>query len=175
MPTAERFLQARVARPSRTVFLALLAAALLQMAWYYPRLPERMASHFDVAGRANGFLPKPAFFILYAVVLALLSVVFLLTPMLLARLPNSAINLPNRDYWLAPERRVLALAKVQAFSVGFGNVMLLFLLLVFRDVMRANLLEMPKLTMRIWVFLVLLAAFSIVWTVRLLRSFRLPT
>jgi len=174
MPTAERFPQGRVARPSRTLFAALLAAAFLQMAWYYPRLPERMASHFDVAGRANGFLPKPAFFILYAGVLALLSVVFLLTPKLLARLPSGMINLPNRDYWLAPEHRDLALAKVQAFSVGFGNVMLLFLLLVFRDVMRANLLEMPKLSMRIWAFLVLLAAFSIVWTVRLMRSFRLP-
>jgi uncharacterized membrane protein len=174
MPTAERFLQARMARPSRTVFVVLLAAACLQMAWYYPRLPERMASHFDAAGRANAFLPKPAFFILYASVLGLLSVLFLLTPMLLARLPNGMINLPNRDYWLAPERRVWALAKVQAFSVGFGNGMQLFLLLVFRDVMRANLLEVPKLSMRIWVFLVLLAAFSIVWTVRMVRSFRLP-
>jgi uncharacterized membrane protein len=174
MPTAERFLQARMARPSRTAFVALLAAALLQMAWYYPRLPVTMASHFDAAGRANGFLPKPAFFILYASVLALLSVVFLLTPMLLARLPSSMINLPNRDYWLVPERRVLALAKVQAFSVGLGNVVLLFLLLVFRDVMRANLLEVPALTARIWAFLALLAAFSIVWTVRLLHSFRLP-
>jgi uncharacterized membrane protein len=163
-----------MARPSRTVFVVLLAAAFLQMGWYYPRLPERMASHFDAAGRANGFLPKPAFFILYAGVLALLSVVFLLTPMLIARLPSGMINLPNRDYWLAPERRVLALAKVQAFSVGFGNAMLLFLLLVFRDVMRANLLEVPELSMRIWVFLVLLATFSIVWTVRLMRSFRLP-
>jgi hypothetical protein len=82
------------------------------------------------------------------------------------------INLPNRDYWLAPERRALALAKVQAFSVGFGNAMLLFLLLVFRDVLRANLLEVPHLTMRIWFLLVLLAVFSIVWTVRLMRSFR---
>jgi uncharacterized membrane protein len=163
-----------MARPSRAVFVVLLAAALLQMAWYYPRMPERMASHFAAAGRANGFLPRPAFFILYAGVLALLAVVFLLTPMLIARLPSSMINLPNRDYWLAPERRVLALAKVQAFSAGFGNGMLLFLLLVFRDVMRANLLEVPELSMRIWVFLVLLAAFSIVWTVRLVRSFRLP-
>jgi len=174
MPTAERTLQIRVARPSRTLFVVLLAAALLQMAWYYPRLPERMASHFDAAGRANGFLPKPAFFILNAGVLALLSLVFLLTPILLARLPNRLINLPNRDYWLAPERRDWALAKVQAFSVGFGDAMVLFLLLVFRDVMRANLLEMPRLTMRIWFYLVSLAVFAIVWTMRLMRTFRLP-
>ncbi len=174
MPTAERTLQTRVARPSRTLFVVLLAAALLQMAWYYPRLPERMASHFDAAGRANGFLPKPAFFILNAGVLALLSLVFLLTPILLARLPNRLINLPNRDYWLAPERRDWALAKVQALSVGFGDAMVLFLLLVFRDVMRANLLEMPRLTMRIWFYLVSLAVFAIVWTMRLMRTFRLP-
>jgi uncharacterized membrane protein len=163
-----------MARPSRAFFVTLLAAAGLQMAWYYPRLPERMASHFDAAGRANAFLPKPAFFLLCAGVLALLAALLLLTPMLLVRLPSSLINLPHREYWLAPERRVLALAKVQAFSLGFGNGILLFLLLVFRDVMRANLLDPPALTPRIWVFLGLLVAFSVVWTVRLLRSFRLP-
>jgi uncharacterized membrane protein len=164
----------RIVRSSRTVFVALLAASLFQVAWYYPRLPERLASHFDAAGRANAFMPKPALFVLYAGVLALLSLIFLLTPVLIARLPNGMINLPNRDYWLVPERRALALAKVQAFSVGFGNAMLVFLLLVFRDVFRANLLETPHLAMRIWVFLALLAVFAIVWTVRLVQSFRIP-
>jgi uncharacterized membrane protein len=173
MPTANRSVTTHGSHLSRTVFLALLAAAFLQMAWYYPRLPERVASHFDAAGRANGFLPKPAFFVVYAGVLALLSFVFLLTPLLLARLPNSMINLPNRDYWLAPERRTVALAKVQSFSVGFGNAMVLFLLLVLRDVMRANLMDLPRLSGRIWFFLILLAAFTIVWTVQLVRSFRL--
>jgi hypothetical protein len=84
------------------------------------------------------------------------------------------INLPNKDYWLAPERRAHTAQKLQSSLVGFGNVMLLFLLLVVRETMRASLLPHPHLPNRILVLLLLLVAWSIYWTVRLVRAFRLP-
>jgi protein-S-isoprenylcysteine O-methyltransferase Ste14 len=52
--------------------------------------------------------------------------------------------------------------------------MLLFLLLVFRAAMQANLLPHPHLPNRIWVLLVLLVAWFLYWTVRMMRTFRLP-
>jgi hypothetical protein len=52
--------------------------------------------------------------------------------------------------------------------------MLLFLLLVFREAMHANLLPYPRLSNRIWVLLLMLVAWCIYWTVRLVRAFRLP-
>jgi len=164
----------RLFTPARTVFLALIAATLAQMAWYYPRLPVRVASHFDAAGQANAFLPKDAFFAVHLVVLGLMSLVFLVVPALIVRLPPTLINLPNKEYWLAPERRVRTAEKLQSFLVGFGNVMVLFLLLVFGEAMRANLLPRPHLSNRIWVMLVLLGVWVIGWTVRLVRAFRLP-
>jgi len=69
---------------------------------------------------------------------------------------------------------VLSAQTLQSFMVGFGNVMLLFLLLVFREAMHANLLPSPHLSNRIWALLILLAAWCIYWTVRLVRAFRLP-
>ena len=164
----------RLFTPARTLYLALVAATLAQMAWFYPRLPMRMASHFDAAGQVNAFMPKDAFFVVHLAVLGLMTLVFLLTPALIVVLPPGMINLPNKDYWLAPERRVHTAQKLQSFLVGFGNVTLLFLLLVFREAMQANLLPSPQLSNRIWVFLVLLGVWSIVGTVRLLRAFRLP-
>jgi uncharacterized membrane protein len=156
------------------VFLALIAATLAQMAWYYPRLPTRVASHFDAAGRANAFMPKDAFFVVHLAVLALMALVFLVTPAFIARLPPAMMNLPNKDYWLAPERRAHTVRKLESLLIGFGNVMLLFLLLVFRAAMQANLLPSPHLSGRIWVLLILLGGFAITWTVRLVRAFRLP-
>ena len=173
MPTANRP-TARLFSRARMLFLALIAATLAQLAWYYPRLPARVASHFDAAGLAKAFMPKDGFLAIHLVVLGILAVVFLLIPALIGRLPPSMINLPNKDYWLAPERRVHTAQKLQSFLVGFGNVTLLFLLLVFREAMQANLLPSPQLSNRIWVFLVLLGVWSIVGTVRLLRAFRLP-
>lgn len=165
----------RLFTPARIVFLALAAATLAQMAWYYPRLPTRMASHFDAAGQVNAFMPKDAFFVVHLVVLGLMSFAFLLVPALITRLPPGMINLPNKDYWLAPERRAHTAEKLQSFLVGFGNVMLLFLLLVFREALRANLLPSPHLPSRIWVLLVLLGVWVIYWTVRFVRAFRLPS
>ena len=48
--------------PSRVVFAVLLVVALALLAVYYPQLPERMASHFNGAGRANGWSSKAFFF-----------------------------------------------------------------------------------------------------------------
>jgi uncharacterized membrane protein len=154
--------------------LALIATALTQMVWYYPRLPARVASHFDAAGQVNAFMPKDAFFVIQLVVLGIMSCMFLLVPALIVRLPPGMINLPNKAYWLAPERRARTAQKLQSFLVGFGNVMLLFLLLFFREAMHANLLPYPRLSNRIWVLLLMLVAWCIYWTVRLVRAFRLP-
>jgi len=84
------------------------------------------------------------------------------------------INLPNKEYWFSPERRPRTAERLQSFLVGFGNAMLLFLLLVFREALRANLLASPHLSNRIWVLLVLFGGWVIYWTVRFMRAFRLP-
>ena len=169
----------RLFSSARTLFLALIAANLTQMVWYYPRLPARVAAHFDAAGQVNAFMPKDAFFAVQLVVLGILSFAFLVIPALIlpalvVRLPPGMINLPNKEYWLAPERKARTAQTLQSFLVGFGNVMLLFLLLVFREAMQASLLPYPHLSNRIWVLLVLLVAWCIYWTVRLVRAFRLP-
>jgi uncharacterized membrane protein len=164
----------RSAGLAQAIFLLLLAATMAQMAWYYPRLPERVASHFNAAGEANAFMPKEAFLKLHLMVLGIMSVAFLIVPALITRFPPSMINLPNKDYWLAPERMAQTRATLNRYLVGFGNAMLLFLLLVLRDALRASLMPIPRIPNRIWVFLVLLGVWMILWTVRFVRAFRLP-
>jgi uncharacterized membrane protein len=84
--------------------LILVLVAVVQFTYYYPRLPEMVASHFDGEGRPNGCMPKNEFFKMFAVITALIIGIFLLLPKLIKRVPPSMINLPNKDYWLAPER-----------------------------------------------------------------------
>ncbi len=173
MPTAD--LPSQSLRPgsrAHVVFLALLAATLVEMAWYYPRLPARMASHFDAAGAATAFLPKAAFLRVCLLAVGAIAAMFVVIPALLVRLPARMINLPNKEYWLAPERRERTRATLQGVLVGFGNAVLLFLLLVFHEAMRANLMQVPRLSHRIWVFLIVLVAWTTWWTARFLRAFR---
>jgi uncharacterized membrane protein len=175
MLTANPFTsRSRILTIQGILYILLLAASLAQVAWYYPQLPERMASHFNVAGEANAFLPKVTTLKLYLFIIALISVVCLGVPVLVGRLPTGMINLPNKEYWLAPERRQRTVAMLQDFLVGFGNGMLLFFLVLLHEVFRASLMPVPRLSHSIWVWLVLLVAWNIIWTVRLIRAFRLP-
>ena len=137
MPTANRP-TARLFSRARMLFLALIAATLAQLAWYYPRLPARVASHFDAAGQANAFMPKDGFLAIHLVVLGILAVVFLLIPALIGRLPPSMINLPNKDYWLAPERRAGTFAYIEQFFAWFGCALLLLVVFAMGLAMRAN-------------------------------------
>ncbi len=46
-------------------FLLLDGISFLQMLYFWPLMPETMASHFDAIGNANGVAPRAVFFALY--------------------------------------------------------------------------------------------------------------
>ena len=95
-------------KSSRTplLILAVLMAVMLGLLFFEAaRLPETVATHFDGAGRPNGWMKRSSHLIFSAV----FGFTFPLLPLALSlaafRLPARFINLPHRDYWLAPERR----------------------------------------------------------------------
>jgi serine/threonine-protein kinase len=124
---------------SRVVFVLLLIVAVALMVVYYPQLPERMASHFDGAGRANGWSSKAFFFGVQVFVLLLVTVCFAILPRRIQTLPPDKINLPNKSYWLAPERREATMASVVSAITWFGCAVLVFLIAVTWLVIRVNL------------------------------------
>ena len=46
------------------IYLGLLSLAILQAAWYYPRLPETVASHFSGSGIPDGWMSKQSFLLI---------------------------------------------------------------------------------------------------------------
>ena len=56
-------------RTPRTLFFAIVFAAIVQAGHDFPLLPNRLASHFDAAGAPNGWMDKSQFFMIYAVML----------------------------------------------------------------------------------------------------------
>jgi uncharacterized membrane protein len=129
----------------RIVFTLLLLAALALAVAYYPQLPERMASHFDGTGQANGWSSKMFFFGLQAFVVVVVIACFAILPAVIEGLPPRLVNLPNKDYWLAPERRAATMASVSAALTWFGCAVLAFLLAVTWLVIRVNLGLEPAL------------------------------
>jgi uncharacterized membrane protein len=121
------------------IFIFLLALGVLQCAHVYPQLPERVASHFTADGRPNGWQPKQDFFLVPAIVVGVTVLISFLLPVVLAQLPPEMINLPNKRYWLAEERRKETSRYITAHMAWFGCGLLFVVLYAVSQAVNANL------------------------------------
>lgn len=164
------------ARYPKIVYFLMVVAGLFQWVRFYPLLPERMASHFGYDGTPNAWQPKDAFFLLMLVVVGLTFFGAFLTPRFIAALPDKRINLPHKDYWLAPARREETFHFIAAQMAWSGCAILFVLLFATFLAIRANLSPDGRFdsgamikVLAVFVFLMVL------WTVYFLRHFyRLP-
>jgi uncharacterized membrane protein len=155
---------------SRTVRTALVALVVVQLLWYLPRLPATVASHFDASGRANGWMSREAFVGIYVGVVALLAGLFAA----LRLVPTSLWNLPDRDYWLAPERRDATMRRVADTTAVFANATLALMLATFELAFRANLPGGTFAAGAMWLFLAAYGVFVAVWLWKFVRAWSRP-
>ncbi len=119
--------------------LVLVVVAVAQVAYYYAKLPDPMAAHFGFDGFPDGWSSRVVFFAIDVGALILSVGALFALACFLSRLPDRAINLPNRDYWLSGHRRAESLGFVQR-QIGWCAVgVLLFMLLGTQLVIEANL------------------------------------
>ncbi len=153
---------------------ALVALGIAQIVYYYPRLPAHVASNFAGNGEAQAWMSKQAFVALDLALLAVLAGSFAVIP-LLGRLSPKWWNLPNKNYWLAPERRAATIAYVSRQGIWMGVYTMLFVIFVMQMVLDANLRAgPPRLSSVFLIALVVYLAYTAVWTFRLLRRFKRP-
>lgn len=160
---------------SEKAFLFLVGLWILQILYYYPLMPGTMASHFNTAGKANGWMGREGFFLLSFGTLVLFVFIFLILPRLLRHFPDSLINLPNKDHWLAPERRAATFDRIRGRIMWVGSATALFMLVLFQLVLHANLSGVGSMSAGVlWGLLGVYIAFTAVWCVLFIRSFRMP-
>lgn len=157
------------------VMLVLLTVGYAVLVWLdASQLPERVAIHFGIGGRANGWADRHQA-VLFSEILTIVPVIFLALALLMRVFPAGAFNLPHRDYWLAPERRAETVAAISSQLMWMGCLMVLFLSGVYWLTIEANRLTPPHLPMQS--FLVLLISFLAatgIWMVLFLRRFFKP-
>ena len=159
-------------RIPKNIFLAILAAGLLQCFHDFPLLPERIASHFGASGDANGWMTKSQFLMTYAAILLPALVLEFWMPRRIGRTTDKRLNLPNKEYWLAPERRAGTLAYFKNFFAWYGCAFLLLEVFAMGLAMRANFQSPPRIpTVPIVTAIVVFLAFNIAWVVAMFRRF----
>ncbi len=158
---------------ARTVFLVLVACAALFVWFTSLGLPEVAASHFVGSGAANGFMTRgsyESFMLLFVVVLPL---VLVFVPTISLNNPKAGIRLPNKEYWLAPERQAETIEFLRQHMARFGSMLVVFLCYIHWLVIRANTLVPPRMPAS-WVIggIVVFVISALIWTNMLLRHFK---
>ncbi len=142
----------------RALMLLLFLLACLQVAYYYPQLPEYVASNFAGSGEAQAWTPKRGFFVFSLGILGMIVLLFMGLKALMLKLPASLINIPNRDYWFAPERKAQSISFLGKTFGWIGVGTLAFSVIVLQMVIDANLTDPPRLSSA---FLVVFAVYMV--------------
>jgi hypothetical protein len=139
----------------------------------YDDLPARVASHFDIYGQPNGWMSRETC-VGFTLGLGVLMPAFIVGMMGGAgKIPVSFVNLPHRDYWLAPDRRQAALAILLRYSLWFACMNVLFVTGLHWLIVQANPPHQPPHLSGLGIALVAggFLAGTGVWVRLLLRHF----
>lgn len=154
-----------------TLLVALLSLALAQWWVYAPRLPERMASHFSASGAPNGWSSPGQFFGLMFAINVLYVLIFVVSPLLIKIVPARYVNLPNRDYWLSPERLPFTMARMGSMMLEFAIMSQLLTLYAVQLVIQANLGSPTRLASDLPWALGIYFIFVCLWCLRYYQAF----
>lgn len=158
----------------RRVFYSLVVLAIIQIAYYYPQMPDVLASHFDGLGAPNDWSSKNGFFGLYALILLMLLGIFILLPPWSEKRAGFGRKLPHRDYWLAPERLQQTRKFLRDQMMIMGVVHLALAIFAVQLAILANFDQQPRLHSSIGWALALYFVFLIAWLIHYFLRFRKP-
>lgn len=154
-------------------YFFVLTVAITHSAYYYPYLPEQMASHFGTGGSANSWSTRPAYFLLESVLVIIVFAAFIGLPLFMRRFRIERINIPNREYWMAPERRGIVFEIIGSWFCWFAVIHLAFVIVVNQIVFNANLYTNGRLDSSALIFvLALFLGFVIIWLLLFFLKFK---
>jgi uncharacterized membrane protein len=160
----------------RTAFIVSFLANVILAVASLVILPDRVAIHFGLGGSPDGWATKQSNTLIMLAIHTLVFCSLYFSPKLLEAVPVRWISLPNRDFWLRPERRAQAMEKMSRSVWQFGTALFLFLLFMGYLTVKANLSDPVRLDEGpLWFALVIFLIYTGYWVVALLKAFRLPS
>jgi uncharacterized membrane protein len=159
------------------LFLGLAWALFLaSLAYAAAQLPEPVASHFGVSGQANGWMSRSAYLMFMAAVGFGLPLFITALSVTTRFVPDALVNLPHKDYWLAPERRAATFGYLGRHSLWLAAMMVVFLTGLNLLTVLANRPPSPHLSNTlVWALAGAFLAGTALWAVALYRHFQAPT
>jgi uncharacterized membrane protein len=156
---------------SRVILLALLVLFIGQIAYFYPQLPETVAVHFGLNGEADGWSSKQGWLIFQIILLGIFSFLTFALPSLIDKTDDQFINLPNKHYWLATERRSETFAYFRQQFEWLGVALFVLLNIITLDTVTATLGRNQTLSNFFFFYFFGFIGFILIWTFAFCRRF----
>jgi uncharacterized membrane protein YedE/YeeE len=134
-----------VRRLAQLAFTVATLVALGLAVQQHGSLPARVATHFGADGQPNGWMSRTGHTLSQTGTTVFIAGLFFILATQLPRVPDRFVNLPHRDYWLAPPRRAETFAWLGSMLFWLGALLQTFLSFVFREVWRTNTTARPEL------------------------------
>jgi uncharacterized membrane protein len=163
-------------RLPKLVFVAIAILAAIYFWSNYAQLPEVVASHFNARGVANGWQTKSTFLTFFAGAVALASFLAFGVPFLISKMPVELINLPHKEYWLAPARLDETMALLAGSFAWFSCGVLLVVTTAVNYAIGRNLHPEAQLDPPMLVYVLAgFVLFALIGSIRMLTHFaRIP-
>jgi hypothetical protein len=163
-------------RSGRIFYIIVLLICIFETARLWNISPGQMVAHFNIQGNPDRFVSKAEFFWFELQTMMVVIGTSIPLQLLFAFLPPNLINMPNREYWLAPERRDETIGRLNSFSAMMFGVILLAIHAVFEISVYANLQTPIFFNAKLMLFF-MVASFAVIgWMLfRLMASFHLPS
>lgn len=151
-------------------YAGLIAALVLTAG----ELPPVVASHFNASGAPDGWMPRDSYLWAMFGVAAIVPLLMVGSLYIIRFLGASAINMPHRDYWLAPERRAETYAAIFRLGLWIASISVLTVLGAHLFTVAANNAQPVVLSSSIWLLLAGFVTANGILVFSLYRRFKLP-
>lgn len=129
-------------------------ATVAQGIHFWPRLPERISSHFDVNGLADGWVSRQTFFMIHIGLQMAMAALFLGLARFGDRLPDAMFSMPHKEYWLHPSRRATTIHENAKLLILISGITATFLTALFQIICQLNEAGKSRLPMHFFIPLV---------------------
>ena len=138
-------------------------------------LPDKVATHFGTNNHADGWMSRSGYLLfLLCFMISTSAFVSFLVGTLPRKFPQWT-NIPNRDHWLAPERRDESVRFLSTHGKRLGSLIVMMMLGMHYSILLANHMRPPMLPASTFTSILLGFALALIWwIVRLYRRFPKP-
>ncbi len=161
---------------STAKYLFLIATLLLffEFVFYFPVLPGKIAAHFNFEGFADAWYDKPNYYLFFLLVYVLTAGSLAVIAYSIPFLPNSLINIPNRDVLLNNDNRKKTLKIISDHIFHIGTVTIFLLIATNYFIFQLNVKGENFLPRSIFILLFAYLLFVAVIFIHLFKKLRSP-